>query len=62
MFVSLCALSLYDAYAFAVIALRTSRLRVAIAAGATKRYVRVLVIVLVALNWIYLLAHRQAFA
>ena len=61
-FVSLCALSAYDAYAFAVIALRAPRLRVAIAADATKRYVRVLVIAVVALNWIYLLAHRQAFA
>jgi hypothetical protein len=61
-FVSLCALSAYDAYAFAVIALRAPRLRVAITADATKRYVRVLVIAAVALNWIYLLVHRQAFA
>jgi hypothetical protein len=61
-FVSLCALSAYDAYAFAVMALRVPRLRVAMTADATKRYVRVLVITTVALNWIYLLAHRQAFA
>jgi hypothetical protein len=62
MFVLLCALSGYDAYAFTVIALRAPRLRVAITADATKRYVRVLVIAAVALNWIYLINHRQAFA
>ena len=62
MFVFLCGLSAYDAYAFAVVALRAPRLRVAITVGGAKNYARVLIIAALALNWIYLLSHRQAFA
>ncbi|MFN2542172.1 MAG: DUF2752 domain-containing protein [Chthoniobacterales bacterium] len=57
----LCALTLYDVYAFSMITLRAPRLRLALPSVAAKKYARLLVIAALALNWIYLLSHRQAF-
>lgn len=59
-FASLCAIALFDVYAFAVLATRAPRLRLADWKQTEKKLVRVLVIALLALNWIYLLAHPPA--
>jgi hypothetical protein len=58
----LCALTLYDVYAFIVITLRAPRLRLALTSAAAKNSTRAIVLVALALNWIYLLSHRAAFA
>ena len=59
-FIALCGLSIFDAYAFVVLATRAPRLRVRLSNMAAAR-MRLLVITGLALNWIYLLAHRQHF-
>jgi len=58
----LCALSAYDLYAFAIITTGARRLRIALASAVGKKYARAAVIAALALNWIYLLSHHQAFA
>lgn len=60
-FVALCGLVAFDLYALAVIAGRTARLRVVNWTVTEKNAVRIVVISLLALNWIYLLAHRARF-
>jgi hypothetical protein len=62
MFGFLCALTAYDIYAFAVITTRAPRLRIALVSAVGKNYARAVVIAALALNWIYLLSHHQAFA
>jgi hypothetical protein len=59
-FASLCAIALFDAYAFAVLATRAPRLRLADWKRPETKLVRTLLIVLLALNWAYLLAHPPA--
>ncbi len=54
-FVTLCSLLLFDVYALATLVVRTPRLRVHIAAQRTKTLLRVSVVSVLALNWIYLL-------
>lgn len=61
-FAFLCGLTLYDVYAFIVITMRTPRLRVTHLPAAAKRSARFLIVTAFALNWLYLLSHRQAFA
>ncbi len=60
-FVFLCGVSTFDLYAFTVIVLRTPRLRITNFSFAAKIFVRVLVVTLLALNWIYVLAHWRNF-
>ena len=57
----LCALTLYDAYAFTVITLRAPRLRLALTSAIAKNSARAFAIAALALNWIYLLSHHRAF-
>ena len=57
----LCALTCYDVYAFAVLATRAPRLRPAINSAVAKKHARLLAIAVLALNWIYLVGHRDAF-
>jgi Protein of unknown function (DUF2752) len=58
----LCVLTLYDVYAFVVLVTRAPRLRIRFGTALVKTYARAVVISALALNWIYLLSHRQAFA
>jgi hypothetical protein len=59
--VALCGVALFDLYAAVVLLARTPRLRVIDWTHAEKNAVRIAVIVLIAVNWIYLLAHRAQF-
>ena len=53
--------SCFDLYAAIVLVGRTPRLRIVDWSVREKRIVRIAVICLLALNWIYLLAHRDQF-
>lgn len=55
-FVALCGLSIFDAYAFAVLIFRVPRLRLMQFSATEKGFLRTLVIVLLLANWIYLLS------
>ncbi len=59
-FASLCAIALFDVYAFAVLVARAPRLRLADWKKTETKTVRTLAIVLLSLNWIYLLAYPPA--
>jgi hypothetical protein len=61
-FASLCGLSIFDIYAFAVLATAAPRLRINFYVPGAKNYARATVIAALALNWIYLLAHWHNFA
>lgn len=56
-----CALIIFDLYALVVIAGRTARLRIVDWTVTEKKAARIVVIGLLALNWIYLLAHHDRF-
>lgn len=60
-FAVLCGLSIFDAYALAVLIARAPRLRIAHFNSTEKNIIRAAVITLLALNWIYLLAHWRAY-
>src|ERR1700730_8769802 len=53
-FVTLCGLSIFDAYAFAVLVTRAPRLRLIQFSSTEKTFLRVLFMVLLLANWIYL--------
>jgi Protein of unknown function (DUF2752) len=56
-FAALCGLSIFNAYAFIVLATRAPRLRIALWTRAEKKYARIIVITALFLNWAYLLLH-----
>ena len=56
----LCVLSTFDAYAFVVLIARAPRLRITNLTSGDKIFVRTVVVVLLALNWIYLLTSKMA--
>ena len=60
-FAALCGLSIFDAYAFAVLISRAPRLRIAQLTAAEKNLVRATVVTLLVANWIYLLLHSRNF-
>ena len=60
-FAALCGLVAFDLYAAIVVIGRTPRLRIVDWSVTEKNVVRIAVICLLALNWIYLLAHREQF-
>ena len=60
-FAALCGLVAFDLYAGLVLLGGTARLRIVDWTVAEKKAVRIVVISLLALNWIYLLAHRGRF-
>jgi hypothetical protein len=60
-FVALCGLVAFDLYAAVVLAGRMPRLRIVDWTIMEKNAARIAVISLLALNWIYLLAHRGRF-
>jgi hypothetical protein len=57
----LCALVVFDLYAAVVLLGRTPRLRIVAWTSAEKKLARIAVISLLALHWIYLLAHHDRF-
>lgn len=54
-FLSYCALSLFNVYAFAAVVMRTPRLRIIQVTQGERKFVRGSAIALLALNWMYLL-------
>ena len=56
----LCGVAAYDIYAFASLATRAPRLRIGFG-EMQKKYLRIIVISALALNWIYLLLHWRDF-
>jgi hypothetical protein len=56
-FAALCGLSIFNAYAFLVLATRAPRLRIALWTRAEKKYAQIIVITALILNWAYLLLH-----
>jgi hypothetical protein len=60
-FAALCGLSIFNAYAFIVLATRAPRLRIALWTRGEKKYARIIVITALALNWVYLLSHWRQF-
>jgi hypothetical protein len=61
-FTFLCGLSVFNVYAFVALVTRAPRLRIAHLRPREKILIRVSIIALLALNWIYLLSHYKAFA
>ena len=59
-FSGLCAIALFDVYAFGVLVTRAPRLRLADWKRGEKKLGRILVIMLLVLNWAYLLMHPPA--
>jgi hypothetical protein len=60
-FLALCGVALFDLYATAVLLTHGPRLRVIDWTRAEKNAVRIAAVVLIAVNWTYLLAHRSQF-
>jgi len=60
-FVALCGLSIFDAYALIVLVARAPRVRIARFSSAEKTFVRALVVTSLAANWCYLLLHWRSF-
>ncbi len=60
-FLFYCALSIFDAYAFVVLITRAPRLRIAQLTRSEKKFIRVSVVSLFAVNWIYLLTCSRSF-
>jgi hypothetical protein len=58
---ALCGLVVFDLYAAIVLIGRTPRLRIVDWSVGNKKMVRSAAIILLALNWIYLLAHHDRF-
>lgn len=54
-FVALCALVLYDAYAFGVVVFRLPRLRLGPVSPQAAKWVRVCALALIVLNWAYVI-------
>ncbi len=60
-FIAFCALIVFDLYAVIVIVGRRARLRIVDWTVREKNFTRIAALSLLALNWIYLLAHRDRF-
>ena len=58
-FTVLCGLSIFDAYAFTVLVLRAPRLRIVQFSDAQKNLLRVVAIILLLSNWLYLLSRPR---
>jgi hypothetical protein len=59
--VALCGVALFDVYALIVLVTGALRLRLIDWSRAEKNVVRVAVVALIVVNWIYLLTHRAQF-
>ena len=56
-FAGLCAVSVFDVYAAVVLTTRAPRLRIADLTSIEKNFLRIVLVALLALNWVYLLSH-----
>ena len=59
-FALLCGVMAFDLYASATLAMRMPRLRI-VFSEAEKRYLRVIIVAVLALNWLYSLSHWRNF-
>jgi hypothetical protein len=60
-FIALCSVALFDLYAAVILLARGPRLRVIDWTRAEKNAVRIAVVMLILVNWAYLLAHRAQY-
>ncbi len=60
-FTALCGIMAFDLYAFAILTTRAPRLRISFVTQRARTFVRVSVILALALNWIYLLSYWRDF-
>src|SRR2546430_6268467 len=58
-FAALCGLSIFDAYAFAVLVIRAPRLRIVQFTRSERSFLRLIAVVLLLSNWIYLLSRPR---
>ncbi|PYL15447.1 MAG: hypothetical protein DME30_11390 [Verrucomicrobia bacterium] len=58
-FTTLCGLSIFDAYAFAVLVIRAPRLRIVQFTRSEKSFLRLTAVILLLSNWIYLLSRSR---
>jgi hypothetical protein len=58
-FTVLCGLSIFDAYAFAVLVIRAPRLRIVQFTPTEKNFLRLIAVILLLSNWIYLLSRPR---
>jgi Protein of unknown function (DUF2752) len=61
-FAALCALSIFNLYALAVLITRAPRLRIAHITATERNLLRAVIVALLVLNWVYLLAHWRNFS
>jgi hypothetical protein len=61
-FVILCGVILFDLYALTILLTRAPRLRITQISSAEKVFTRLLVVTLLAANWIYLLSNSHRFS
>lgn len=59
--IAFCGLSIFDAYAAIALVMRAPRFRIAHFTAGDKIFLRVIVIALLGLNWLYLLASKSPF-
>lgn len=59
-FAALCSVSIFDAYAFAVLVTRAPRLRIVDFTPTQKIFLRLVAVLLLLSNWIYLLSRPRA--
>lgn len=60
-FTIFCAVLVFDLYAFAVLVTRAPRLRICLSTRGAKKFVRLSAVVVLVLNWSYLLMHWRRF-
>lgn len=60
-FLALCGVVAFDLYAVAVLLSRSARIRIVDWTPIEKNFVRIAAVSVLALNWIYLLSHRDHF-
>ena len=60
-FLALCGVVAFDLYAIVVLLSRSARIRIVDWTRVEKNFVRIAVVSMLAVNWIYLLSHRDRF-
>ena len=60
-FAVLCGVVAFDLYAFTTLTTRAPRLRISFSTQRAKTFVRISIVLALALNWIYLLSHWRDF-
>jgi hypothetical protein len=61
-FAGLCAIAVFDVYAALVLVTRRPRLRIAQLTANEKNSMRLVVVALLALNWVYVLSHSNNYS